>query len=608
MGQKYYARVCAATLASFVIAIFATAYAVDPLVMWDGAMPGYRFDVLTRTVGDATYTLNLNPADNGSTPNAVASDSSYILIGNNNAQTGVTLTFPVLNTGNGVTVIMRCHDMPVSAGSYRAVITLMDGNKYKYGGTSDPDNGAVLGVYNNAGTSGWIWLGSIASQAGLSGDFLETKTGAFSANCQTIAFTYLGGDGPGAGSAYYVDGSCIQTNFYLKGGVLANSFCGISFGGVDVATGSQFFAMAGMKIDAIAVFNERLSDEQLAEFKFPSTLASEINAKFGDRKEIDLELADGAVIVGDTTFNATNIHFTCNGSMTVYPPQNNTTVFDFSRVTGGVTIQYKGSVPSVSDDTFTATSVPTWVTDSAKWTGTVAFSGMAITGPNFNNYGNAASSIRLSGVSGWVNTGTEYTVPIVLENDGYDFAFKITNGNSPQGYSSNENRCSVIRKISGSGSIVDQIAASGFSAKPIIKIYDASGFTGSISLDLATILICDSSTAYSPNLYDMFIGSPTKYNTNGVVRIESSNPMTLPVGTTWKANAVTFNGSVDFTTSDPLSDGLTVFTCAGPALKIDGNAGFSINGTPNDLSIYKVKAVGTELQLQKKVGKRVILR
>ena len=607
MGQKYYARVCAATLASCVIAVFATAYAVDPLVMWDGAMSGYKFDNLTRMVDGDAYTLNLNPVDNGSTPNTVASDSSYILIGNNNAQSGVTLTFPASGTANGVTVIMRCHDMPVSAGSNRAIITLMNGNKYKYGGTSQTDNGAVLGFYNNAGTSGWIWLGSTAGMAGLSGDFLETKTGAFSANYQTIAFTYRGGNDAGAGSAYYVDGSCVQTNFYLKGDV-ANSICGISFGGVDVATGSQFFAMAGMKIDAIAVFNERLSDEQLAEFKFPSTLASEINAKFGDRKEIDLELADGAVIVGDTTFNATNINFICAGSITVFPPQNNATAFDFSRVTGDVTIPYKGSSPSVSGDTFTATSVPTWVTDSAKWTGTVAFSGLTIAGPNFNNFGNAASTIRLSGVSGWVNTGTEYTVPIVLENDGYDFAFKITNGNSPQGYNSNENRCSEIRKISGSGSIVDKIAASGYAAKPVFKIYDASGFTGSISLDLATILICDSLTAYSPNLYDMFIGSPTQYNTNGVVRIESTHPMTLPVGTTWKANAVTFNGSVDFTTSDPLSDGLTVFTCAGPALKIEGNAGFSLNGTPGDLSIYKVKAVGTELQLQKKVGKRVILR
>ena len=608
MGQKYYARARAVTLASCVIAIFATAYAVDPLVMWDGAMPGYKFDNLTRTVDGATYTLNLNPVDNGSTPNTVASDSSYILIGNNNAQSGVTLTFPVLSTANGVTVIMRCRDMPVSASAYRAVITLMDGNKYKYGGTEQTDNGAVLGVYNNAGTSGWIWLGSIASQAGLSGDFLETKTGAFSANCQTIAFTYLGGDAPGAGSAYYVDGSCIQTNFYLKGGVLANSFCGISFGGVDVATGSQFFAMAGMKIDAIAIFNERLSDEQLAAFKFPSTLASEINAEFGSRGEIDLELPDGAVIVGDTTFNATNINFICNGSITVFPPQNNGTAFNFSRVTGGITIPYKDSVPSVSGDKFTATSVPTWVTDSTKWTGTVAFSGITIAGPNFNNYGNEASAIKLSGVSGWVNTDTEYTVPIVLENDGYDFAFKITNGNSPQGYNSNSNRCSEIRKISGSGSIVDKIADGGISPKPVIKIYDASGFTGSISLDLATILICDPLTSYSPNLYDMFIGSPTKYNTNGVVRIESNHPLTLPVGTTWKVNAVTFNGSVNFTTSDPLADGLTVFTCDGAALKTEGGAAFSINGAPNDQSIYKVTTVGTELQLKKKVGKRVIFR
>ena len=607
MGQKYSVRMRAAVLASLTVALFTSAHATDPIVLWDGAADGYKFDNLTRTVDGATYTLNLNPVDNGATPNTVASDSSYILIGNNNAQSGITLTFPASGTANGVTVIMRCHDMPVSAGSNRAIITLMNGNKYKYGGTSQTDNGAVLGFYNNAGTSGWIWLGSTAGMAGLSGDFLETKTGAFSANYQTIAFTYRGGNDAGAGSAYYVDGSCVQTNFYLKGDV-ANSICGISFGGVDVATGSQFFAMAGMKIDAIAVFNERLSDEQLAEFKFPSTLASEINAEFGNRGEIDLELPDGAVVVGDTAFTATNINFICNGSITVFPPQNNGTAFNFSRVTGGITIPYKDSVPSVSGDKFTATSVPTWVTDSTKWTGTVAFSGITIAGPNFNNYGNEASAIRLSGVSGWVNTGTEYTVPIVLENDGYDFAFKITNGNSPQGYNSNENRCSEIRKISGSGSIVDKIVASGYAAKPVIKIYDASGFTGSISLDLATILICDSSTAYSQNLYDMFIGSPTKYNTNGVVRIESSHPMTLPVGTTWTVNAVTFNGSVNFTTSDPLGDGLTVFTCDGPALKIDGKAGFSINGTPSDLSIYKVKAVGTELQLQKKVGKRVIFR
>ena len=607
MGQKYSARARAATLASCVIATFATAYAIEPLVLWDGATDGYKFDNLTRTVEGATYTLNLNPADNGATPNTVAADASYILIGNNDAQSGVALTFPVLNIANGATVIMRCRDMPVSVGSNRAIITLMDGNKYRYGGTSGQDNGAVVGVYNNAGASGWIWKGSTAGMAGLSGDFLSTATGAFSPNSQIVAFTYRGGDEAGAGSAYYVTNTLIQSNSGLKAAELAN-FCGISIGGVDVATGSQFYALKGMKIDALAVFSTQLSAVELAAFKFPSQWASEVNAEFGNQQEITLQMTDGASFIGDTALNATKINFVCDGSITVVPPAGNSAAFDFAGVTGNVTIQYNGSVPSVSGDTFTATSVPTWVTDSTKWTGTVAFSGMTIAGPNFNNYGNEASAIKLSGVSGWVDTGTEYTVPIVLENDGYDFAFKITDGNSPQGYNSNENRCSEIRKISGSGSIVDKIAASGHAAKPVIKIYDASGFTGSISLDLATILICDSLTAYSPNLYGMFIGSPTKYNTNGVVRIESSNPMTLPVGTTWKVNAVTFKGSVNFTTSVPLADGLTVFTCDGSALKIDGNAGFSINGTPTDLSLYKVKTVGTELQLKKKVGKRVIFR
>jgi hypothetical protein len=338
-------------------------------------------------------------------------------------------------------------------------------------------------------------------------------------------------------------------------------------------------------------------------------LASEINAEFKNSGEIDLELPDGAVIVGDTTFNATNINFICNGSITVFPPQNNDTAFDFSRVTGGVTIPYKGSVPSVGGDTFTATSVPTWVTNEVKWTGTVAFSGMTIAGPNFNNYGNEASSIKLSGVSGWVNTGTEYTVPIILENGTYDFALKLTNGNSPRSNGwDQEDRCSVFYKISGSGSIVDGIAANDDSPWPVIKIYDASGFTGYVSLVRAIILICDSTTSYSPHLFGMFRTNANKYNTNGVVRIESSNPMTLPVGTTWKANAVTFNGPVNFTTSDPLVEGLTVFTCDGAALKVEGKASFSINRTPSELSIYKVKAVGTELQLKKKVGKRVIFR
>lgn len=245
----------------------------------------------------------------------------------------------------------------------------------------------------------------------------------------------------------------------------------------------------------------------------------------------------------------------------------------------------------------------------SNWKGTVALAGVGISGPNFNSYGNANSTIMLSGVTGWINTGTEYTVPIILENSTYGFALKLTNGNSPRIIpSSDANRCSVFHKISGSGSIVDEIAASEQSAWPVIKVYDASGFTGDVSLDLAILLVCDSTTSYSPHLYGMFNTNANKYNTNGVVRIESRNPMTLPVGKTWSVNAVTFNGPVNFTTSEPLSEGMVLFTCGkGPVAK-KGGATFTINGEPIERFSYKVKAVGNQLQTSKMHGKRVVFR
>ena len=201
-------------------------------------------------------------------------------------------------------------------------------------------------------------------------------------------------------------------------------------------------------------------------------------------------------------------------------------------------------------------------------------------------------------------------MPIILENSTYGFALKLTNGNSPQSKEYGEvnaNKCSVFHKISGSGSIEDAIAASGQSAWPVIKVYDASGFTGDVSLDLAILLVCDSSMSYGPSLYEMFKTNANKYNTNGVVRIESSNSMSLPAGKTWSVNAVTFNGPVNFTTGEPITEGQVLFDCDGPVAK-KGGASFTINGEPIEQSFYKVKAVGNQLRATKMHGKRVVFR
>ena len=299
-------------------------FAVEPVVMWNGATRG--FSSLTRTSGDNTYTLNLNG-------NSVDDNNSYIQIGDFFDQAGVTITVANTNpavtngfgTGGTLTVIMKCRNMPVSEENYRAIITLMDGKQYKYGGTAQTDNGAVVGVYINNGTSGWIWKGSIAGMAGLSGDFLNTASGAFSSGEQMVALTYSNA----GGTAYYVNGALIQSNSRLKASADLAAPYGVSLGGVDNGQGSQFHPLPGMRIEAIAVFTATLSASEVAAFEFEqNTLqVSTINETYGSASEIDLAVDDGTLIHGDVSFNATKVNFICNGSITLTPPAANMTIF-----------------------------------------------------------------------------------------------------------------------------------------------------------------------------------------------------------------------------------------------------------------------------------------
>lgn len=194
--------------------------------------------------------------------------------------------------------------------------------------------------------------------------------------------------------------------------------------------------------------------------------------------------------------------------------------------TGGGTLVYSGILPSN-------------VSFGYDWCGTLALENKAVTGPNFNNYGNVASKVQLSGITGWINTGTEYAPEIVLENGDYDFALKINNGNSPQNNTTNPNRCSMFRKWSGSGSLVDDCESNANLPWPVFKVYDASDFAGDITLSRMNVIVCDSTTTYSDTLYNMFVAN------NGRILIESGKKATLASGKTWSVN--TINSYGDFT-------------------------------------------------------------
>jgi len=526
----------AAFVSTFALLLVPAAFAVDPVVMWNGATRG--FSSLTRTSGDNTYTLNLNG-------NSVDDNNSYVQIGDFNDQAGVTITVananPAVTNGFGtdgaITVIMKCRNMPVNEENNRAIITLMDGRRYKYGGADEPDNGAVVGMYINNGTSGWIWKGSIASWS-LSGDFLNTVSGAFSSGEQMVALTYSNA----GGTAYYVNGALIQSHSSLKARELAVPY-GVSLGGVDNRLGTQFHALSGMRIEAIAIFNATLSASEVAAFEFAqNTLqVSTINETYGSASEIDLEVDDGTLIHGDVSFNATKVNFICNGSITLTPPAGNTTAFDFSGVTGRTVIRYEGALPSVSGTTFTASTIPASVADPAQWTGTIWLRNIAnVTDFNVNSYGNASSCVRLTGITGWLRAPGNYTytnaVPVELSNEGSNTgsALKITNGNSAN--ADNPLRCTAFVKISGHGTFCDEMTTLP-KVLPVLKVFDIGDFSGDIDFSSVCLFVCEPETAYA-SFFQMFYVYDTANKEyvpehKASLRIEEGKAVDVAWGKTW---------------------------------------------------------------------------
>jgi len=282
-------------------------------------------------------------------------------------------------------------------------------------------------------------------------------------------------------------------------------------------------------------------------------------------KLMTINVAEGKTLAlsGANALTATKIEISGKGTVAAATSSLN------GAITGCGNVVYTGALPS-------------GVTFDYDWCGTLVLAGCSITGPNFNNYGNVVSAIKLSGVSGWVHTTQgEYVVPIILEDDNYGFALKLTNGNSPN--SNNQNQCSTFRKISGDGSLVDGIAQDpdGKWAWPVVKIYDATGFTGNILLNRrANVIVCDPTTSFPDTFYNMFNLGNYEYLKDGVLRIDGDRSPTLADGKTWKTNLYT--NETDY-------NDLVVFEKSRTGLLDGGDLNLYVNGNPLDTSVYTVR-------------------
>ncbi len=153
------------------------------------------------------------------------------------------------------------------------------------------------------------------------------------------------------------------------------------------------------------------------------------------------------------------------------------------------------------------------------WSGTVWIKNQSVSSFEGTKFGNAASTIRFTGVTGYLQTsswnGSTYvhTVPLELVDEGNTVAFTYSNG-----WGGNLVK---INTLKGTGTLKTQ----GSGAGEHIYIVDASDFTGAFNLSGKYVYVGGSQPDYSASA-----------NPNGKLEIRSGVTMTVPSGKAWTAN------------------------------------------------------------------------
>ena len=286
------------------------------------------------------------------------------------------------------------------------------------------------------------------------------------------------------------------------------------------------FNGAGFKIEEVALFiNEYYTASDVASYEFPAKIytsdvnVSTINTDFSDASEIDVYLADGVTVTGDTTFTATKVNFHCYGSFNMTPPANNEATFDFSDVAGSPVIIYNGATPTVSGSKFTSNVIPSFVTDSTQWTGTIWIKNVAVSNFAPSNFGNANSTVRLSGVSGHFAQGSVSCAPAIeLVNDSYQYGFYVSDGFSRS--AAYPNNVVVINKLKGNGALW----TGNLADTVLMQVLDWSEYSGSIQLVNKIVV------------FGSYLPTVSEFNTSGGIYIGANETVAIPSGKEWRAD------------------------------------------------------------------------
>ena len=298
-----------ALLAAFAtLAIPSAALAATPVAVWDG-----DFSPSARTRYSAHgYTL----VDHNETHGANYSSAT---IDRNNL--GVMVQFSSAHVE--ATVLVKYSGLVYSSSAKRVVFatTADESHSYNRTGVELLTTGKLSGIWNSSTT------GNSDVDWGTTENTLPSEG--------TMAFAYCAtsDDTVGGTFLYQANNGSDFTSTYICGapGLRGGNIYGIAVGGMhERAEVSGSEAAKGMTITGIAVFNKRLTAEEMNAYVWPSdyvqadsnmnvsALNTLIRAYSPSAESVDVLVSDGVVLTVDEAFDATrHVYITCYGSMTL---------------------------------------------------------------------------------------------------------------------------------------------------------------------------------------------------------------------------------------------------------------------------------------------------
>lgn len=164
------------------------------------------------------------------------------------------------------------------------------------------------------------------------------------------------------------------------------------------------------------------------------------------------------------------------------------------------------------------------------WNGTVVFENYTAAGLNPGEYGNAQSTVRFKGVTGWLVTNKEFYPAVEL----------VDNGDTPALHWNNGSSTSTVTFDALTGTGTFKTSKSSVTEKVLIK--DVSAFAGSFNLAAKAVAIADS--------------MPTD-NLDYSGRLLVNKAATIASGATWTANGGVYLGACELTVAGTLASPLT---------------------------------------------------